>query len=302
MNVSQSTPQVRRQGMREDLAGEQFIKITGPTGDWIVIDEPTQRFELTSEHIVWLCNRSTGVGAVGVVLVTTAPPLHGHPTLRLEAWMADGTPMQHLTEAARVATYALAAWEKIANADTSHHVFSSSSGIITTVYTPAYVGVDIGQWSYEVPETASAAGSDALVMAAGLTDPRPGLSIRAQNLHVTVAVESLEELEGIDLVQAPSIEPEAPEPTGVNFVVPHDPLVVEGIGQLVLRHHQAGHGICDLATAAASATIAFQLWTGLTQLSLWNVSTPCGDIVVQLHEGQRISTFATLSTAFVGRL
>src|SRR5699024_4423396 len=145
-------------------------------------------------------------------------------------------------------------------------------------------------------------GSDTLVMAAGLTDPRPGLSIRAQNLHVTVAVESLEELAGIDLAQAPSIDPEASEPTGVNFVVPHDPLMVEGIGQLALRHHPAVHGVSDLGTAAATATIAFQLWTGLTQLSLWNVSTPCGDIVVQLHEGQRISTFAALSTAFIGRL
>ena len=153
MNVSQSTPQVRRQGMREDLVGEQFIKITGPTGDWIVIDEPTQRFELTSEHIIWLCNRSTGVGAVGVVLITEAPPLHGRPALSLEAWMADGTPMQHLTEAARVATYALVALKKIANADTSHHVFSSSSGLITTAYTLP-MRKDIGQWSYEMPETA----------------------------------------------------------------------------------------------------------------------------------------------------
>lgn len=302
MNVSQPTPQVRRQMTRQGLAGVQFLKITGPTGDWIVIAEPPEPFELTAEHIVWLCNRSSGVGAIGVVLITASPSSDEHPTLHLEAWTPDGMPMTHLTEAARVATYALAAVEKIPKADTSHHVFNSSSGIITAVYTSAYVGVDVGQWSYAAPETANAAGSDTLVMAAGLMDPRPGLSIRAQSLHVTVAVESLDELDGIDLAQAPSIEPPASEPTGINFVVPHDPLVVDGIGQLVLRHHPADHGISDPGAAAATATIAFQVWTGLTQLNLWNVSTPSGDIVVQLHEDQRISTFATLSTAFVGRL
>ena len=302
MKASQSTPQMRQHPLHESLVGLEFLKITGPTGDWIVIDKLTQQFELTSEHILWLCNRSSGVGAIGVVLMTTVPHAQEPPTRHLEAWRADGTQSAQLTEAARAATYALAAMGKISNTDTSHHVFSSSSGIFTTVYTSAYIGADIGQWSYQEPETAHAAGSDALVMAAGLTDPRPGLSIRAQNLHVTVAVESVEELEGIDLTQAPSIEPAGPEPAGISFIVPHEPLVVDGIGQLMLRHHSAGDGISDLGTAAAAATIAFQAWAGLAQLSLWNVVTPFGDIVVQLHEGQRLSTFAALSTAFVGRL
>lgn len=288
--------------MQGHLAGIEFTKITGATGDWIVIDQPAQSFELASTDIAWLCDRFTGVGASGVVLMTPTSQSRDLATIHLEAWTADGTATPQLTEAARAATYVLAAVKKIPKTDTSHHVFTTSAGIVTTVNTPSYVGVDIGQWSYAEPETASVAGSDTLVMAAGLTDPRPGLSVRAQNLHVTVAVESFDELDHIDLTQAPSIEPAPSEPAGVNFVVPHDPLIGDGMGQLVLRHHPAASGTTDLGTAAATATVAFQTWAGLSQLSLWNVSTPHGDIVVQFHEGQRISTFVPLKTAFFGRL
>ena len=302
MTAPQSTSQVHQHRLRQTLVDAPFVKITGPTGDWIVFSEPTKTSNLTPEHIAWLSNRSSGVGAVGVVLMTAASPSAQYPVSDLEAWKSDGTPAIDLIEAARAATYALAALQRIPDSETSHHVFKAATGIITTVYTPTYVGVDIGQWSYAEPDTAIAAGSDALVMAAGLTDPRPGLSIRTQSLHITIAVESLDELESIDLTQSPSVEPSVREPTGVNFVVPQDPLTIEGMGQLALRHHPAVPGNLELGSAAAAATIAFQLWAGLTQPHIWNVSTLHGDIVVQLHEDRRVSTFAALSTVFFGRL
>ena len=302
MTAPQSTSQAHYDDIRQALIDIQFVKITGPTGDWIVLSEPTKPLAFTPEHIAWLCNRSSGVGAIGVVLITAASRPTQYPVFDLEAWKADGTPVTDLTEAARAATYTLAALHRTPDSETSHHVFNSATGIITTVYTPTYVGVDIGQWSYAAPDTATAAGSDTLVMAAGLTDPRPGLSIRTQSLHITIAVESFDELESIDLTQSPSVEPPVTEPTGVNFVVPQDPLMIEGMGQLALRHHPADPGTLELGSAAAAATIAFQLWAGLTQPHIWNVSTLHGDIVVQLHEDRRVSTFAALSTVFFGRL
>lgn len=302
MNAQQLSAQTALYRGREGLSDTRFLKIAGPTGDWIVFHEPAKTMELTSEQILWLCDRFSGVGAVGVVVTTSVPKAEHKPAFHLEAWQADGKPTENLTEAARAATYALAVLKKIPITETTHHVFSSSAGIITTVYTPSYIGVDIGQWSYTEPETAIAAGSDTLVMAAGLTDPRPGLSIRTQSHHITVAVESIEELEGIDLTQQPSLEPVAGESTGLNFVVPQDPLVASGMGQLVLRHHTAEYGSYDLGSAAAAATVAFQIWADLTQLNIWNVATPQGDIVVQLHEHQRLSTFVALSLVFFGRL
>lgn len=290
--------------IRQGLAGTRFVKITGPIGDWLVFYDPTDVLELTDSHAVTLCDRIGGVGATGVVVVKPAIQQSGGTASehRLIAWQADGQPASNMTEPARMATCILGVLKKIAADETSHHIFETVFGPITTVYTPSYIGVDIGSWELADPETADVAGSDALVMAAGLLDPRPGLSIHIQSNHVTIAVETLKELETIDLAQQPSVEPPAPKLTSISFVVPQDPLMADGMGQLRLRNYtekQHGH---DLASAAAAASVALQNWSGLQKLNVWNVATEHGDIVVQIHDQHRLSTFAKLSTVFFGKL
>src|SRR5690625_132536 len=287
-----------------DLDGTRFVKITGPVGDWVVFYDPTDSVQITDTQAVTLCDRIAGVGATGIVAVKPALEQSSATAAeyRLMAWQADGQPASNMTEPARMATCILAVLKKIASEETSHHIFETDFGPITTVYTPSYIGVDIGSWKFSDAETAVAAGSDVLVMAAGLLDPRPGLSIHIQSNHVTVAVETLEELETIDLEQQPSIEPPAPRLTSINFVIPQDPLMTSGMGQLCLRNYtgkQHGH---DLASAAAAASVALQNWTSLDQLNVWNVATQHGDIVVQIHDQDRLSTFAKLTAVFFGKL
>lgn len=287
-----------------ELDGTRFVKITGPVGDWIAFYDSNDTLELTDEHAVTLCDRVAGVGAEGIVVVKPAQhnPSGTAPEYRLVAWQADGQPVLNMTEPARVATYLLAVLQVIASDETSHHVFATDFGPITTVYTSSFIGVDIGKWELAAPETAKAAGSDVLVMAAGLLDPRPGLSVHVQTHHVTIAVETLAELEAVDLTQRPSVEPASPSPLSIGFVVPQDPLMADGMGQLRLRNYtEKLHGH-DLAAAAAAASVALQSWTDLQQLNVWNVMTQRGDIVVQVHDQARLSTFAKLSTVFFGRL
>lgn len=288
----------------QTLAGTRFVKIAGPVGDWIVFYEPAEKVELTQDLITALCDRVAGVGASGVVVVTStqSTPSGTSPQYRIDAWQADGQPAHNMIEPARAATCVLAVLNRISAHETSHHVFETNFGPATTVYTPSYVGVDIGQWSFTEPETADAAGSDALVMAAGLTDPRPGLSINVQSHHVTIAVETIQELEAIDLTQRPSVEPPVNVPTSMSFVVPQDPLIEEGMGQLRLRNYTKHGRDQNLASATAAATVAFQNWSGLKQLNVWNVATEHGDIVVQIHDQHRLSTFAKLSSVFFGKL
>lgn len=290
--------------IRQGLAGARFVKITGPIGDWIVFYDPTDALHLTDAHAVTLCDRIAGVGATGIVVVKPAQHQSNATASehRLVAWQADGQPVSNMTEPARMATDVLAVLNKIASDETSHHIFETDFGPITTVYTPSYIGVDIGSWELADPETASGAGSDVLVMSAGLLDPRPGLSIHIQSNHVSIAVETLEELEAIDLAQPPSVEPPAPKLTSISFVVPQDPLMADGMGQLRLRNYTEKQHRHDMASAAAAAAVAFQNWTGLRQLNVWNVATQHGDIVVQIHDQRRLSTFAKLSTAFFGKL
>lgn len=290
--------------IRQQLAGTRFVKISGPAGDWIVFYDPTDALELTASHITALCDRVTGVGATGAVIVQPARhnPSGTSPQYRLQAWHADGSFATNMTEPARVATCVLAVLQEIASAETSHHVFETASGPITTVYTPSYIGVDIGRWEFADSETAHAAGSDVLVMAAGLTDPRPGLAIAVQGIHITIAVESDAELMAIDLDQQPSVDPRSDGTISVSFVVPQDPLINQGMGQLRLRNYTDKQHSHDLSLATAAATIAFQTWAQLTQLNVWNVATDHGDIVVQIHDQHRLSTFAKLSTVFFGKL
>lgn len=285
----------------DSLVGAHFVKVTGPAGDWIVFHDASTP-ALTKEQIVALCDRRSGVGATGIVVLSPADEKTEHVAARnrLTAWHADGSDVRDVTEPARAATSLLAATGVIDHNDTSHLTFQKDTSLVTTVYTPAYIGVDLGQWSYQHPETATTAGSDALVMTAGLPDPRPGLSIRIQHDHIIIAVETREELEGIDLSQEPSIEPVPDEQTTVGFVVPQDPLIVTGMGQLMMRS-SAKIGDHTLASATAAASIAFQQWSGLEQLKVWKVHTPSGDIVVQLHDHNRISTFASVPPVFFGR-
>ena len=286
------------------LAGSRFVKVTGPTGDWIVFYDATATLVLTQGQVAALANRRFGIGGTGVVVVSGAhkTPEQAEARHQIVAWQSDGSSVPNMTEAARAATSVMAALGAIDAQETSHHVFETGTELLTTVYTPAYIGVDIGQWSYTAPATAEVAGSDSLVMTAGLTDPRPGLSIHVQHHHITIAVETLEELNEIDISQQPSIEPSAEDPTSVGFVVPQDPLIDGGVGQLIFRHYSEADNTHDLASAAAAAALAFQNWSGLQQLKLWNVHTPEGEIVVQLHEHRRLSTYVRVSAVYFGSL
>lgn len=290
--------------LRRTHGGTRFVKVTGPTGDWIVFYEPPADFALTSADVITLCDRFSGIGATGVVLVREpaqrGAATHGHR--RLAAWLATGEPLHHMAEPARAATQTMAALQKIHADENSHHVFHTNTGLVTTVYTPAYIGVDIGQWSYADATTAETAGSDALVMAAGLTDPRPGLSLVIERRHVVIAVETLDALAAINLQQQPSVEPTSDEPLSIGFVVPQDPLVAQGMGQLIMRHYNATDTPSDIGSATAAAAMAFHIWSSLKDPRIWSVTTPRGEIVVQLHDVRRLSTFVSLTTVFFGRL
>src|SRR5699024_11360397 len=144
----------------------------------------------------------------------------------------------NMTEPARVATFALAVKEKISARETSHHVFETQFEPVTTVFTPSFIGVDIGTWEYADPETAVAAGSDVLVMAENLNDPRPGLSLQIKNNHVIVAVDALSELAAIDLNESPSTEPPTHTCKSSNFMVPDDPLISGCMGPVQLRSYR----------------------------------------------------------------
>src|SRR5699024_3928535 len=108
------------------LKGVQFIKITGPFGDWIVFFELSDNLEIES-YVTTLCKRSKRCGSSCVVVITLAQKnLTGIASYyQDDAWNAGGQQITNMTEPARVASFALAVKEKISARVTSHHVFET---------------------------------------------------------------------------------------------------------------------------------------------------------------------------------
>lgn len=280
--------------------GHRFAKTSGPTGDWIVFHNSLQPTQVTPREIRWLCDRTAGVGGSGVIMMTTdqnQPQTH-----TLTVWDASGISSNRLAEAARASTSLIATLDLDGDPSASHQVFQTADGTHSTVFTSTHIGADLGTWCYTTPETATEVGSDVLVMAAGLTDPRPGLSIQLHGNHVLLAVETPEELAAIDLGQAPSVEPHDVTTDSINFIVPDTPLINQGMGQLHLRHHSRTGDSALLAAGCASAAIAFQNWSGLAQIMLWKITTQRGSIIVQLHDDQRVSTYTQDRVVYFGSL
>jgi ABC-type Fe3+-hydroxamate transport system substrate-binding protein len=97
--------------------------------------------------------------------------------------------------------------------------------------------------------------SEVTVSAKNLTVNRPGLPIGVGNPHVVVALADEAELDALDLGEAPVVTPTPPEGANVEFVVPAEPLVVDGVGHIRMRVHERGSGetlSCGTGAAAAA--------------------------------------------------
>lgn len=134
---------------------------------------------------------------------------------------------------------------------------------------------DLGRWSLD--------GSEPLVRARELPVARPGLGIDVGNPHVVVALASEAELDDLDLSAAPVIEPAPSHGANVEFVVPSDPLVVDGIGRIRMRVHERGSGeTLSCGTGAAAAALAVRHWAGASAPNEWRVSVPGGVLGVRM--------------------
>ena len=129
--------------------------------------------------------------------------------------------------------------------------------------------VDLGRWRLD--------GTEPLVRARELPVARPGLGINVGNPHVVVALADEDELAGIDLTVIPILEPEAPEGANVEFVLPHEPLVHDGVGRIRMRVHERGSGeTLSCGTGAVAAALAVRHWAGAGAPNEWRVDVPGG--------------------------
>ena len=272
----------------------EFAKGHGTGNDFVLFSDPDGTVSLTAEQIAWLCDRNFGIGADGVIRAVKSRHLpEGAAALAEEPnaeWFmdyhnADGSVAEMCGNGIRVyAEYLVSAgWIQPQVGETI--CIGTRAGVKDVLVGANAFQVDLGRWRLDDEER--------LVRAKDLEVARPGLGIYLGNPHVAVAVADEEELGGIDLSYVPVVEPSFPDGVNVEFVMPEDPLVHDGVGRIRMRVHERGSGeTLSCGTGAVAAALAFRHWGGPDTPHHWRVDLPGGRLSVRMfptEEGEHVS-------------
>lgn len=258
-----------------------FTKGHGTGNDFVLLPDPDGALELSDDQIAVLCDRRFGIGGDGVLRVVRAAAIADGSAAATEGveWFmdyrnADGSAAEMCGNGIRVfARYlAEAGW---ASLDSAPLRIGTRAGVKTVTRSDDGLEVDLGAWRVEAAEV--------LVRARGIGAARPGLGIDVGNPHVVVALPDTTELEALDLTAVPQLHPDPPQGANVEFVVPSDPLVHEGVGRIRMRVFERGVGeTLSCGTGVAAAALAVRHWAGPAAPDHWRVDVPGGTLGVRM--------------------
>jgi len=265
-----------------------FSKGHGTGNDFILFADPDGSLDLTTDQIRVLCDRHFGIGADGVIRAVRSANLDAGAAALIEnpgaEWFmdyynADGSVAEMCGNGIRVYTEFLT---RSGLAELAHGeilAIGTRAGVRDVQRSALGYQVDMGLWSTDDDEP--------LVSAKGLKVPRPGLSIDVGNPHVVVALSDDDELDGLDLAYVPVIDPEPVYGANVEFVVPGDPLIRDGVGHISMRVHERGVGeTLSCGTGTVAAALAIRHWAGDRAPDDWRVSVPGGTVAVRMFPGE----------------
>ncbi len=278
-----------------DLAGLRFAKGHGTGNDFVLVADPEGTSVIGADHVAALCDRHRGIGADGLIRAVPSRFLpEGRDLLASSPdaeWFmdyrnGDGSLSEMCGNGVRVFVHFLRAEGLIDLPDGGALTIGTRGGVKTVVRTGDGYAVDMGPWEFIFPGDATAKAMDSLVTADGLEVPRPALSISMGNPHTVVALAELSELSATRLYTAPTVEPVPPHGTNVEFVVPADPLVHNGVGAVTMRVHERGVGETQsCGTGACAAAVAIRHWAGAEAPDTWQVNVPGGAVGVKFFAG-----------------
>jgi diaminopimelate epimerase len=272
------------------LSGLAYTKGHGTGNDFVLVADPDGETELAPDHVEALCDRHFGIGGDGLIrVVESTHLLEGrellarHPEARwfMDYRNGDGSVAEMCGNGVRVFAHYLVTRGLVDLAVGESVTIGTRAGIRTVTRLEDGYAIDMGPWTYIDPELARERASDSLVLAAGLVDPRPALSISMGNPHTVVALSDADDLAALDLTKQPNVEPVPPNGTNVEFVVAADPLFLDGVGRLDLRVHERGVGeTLSCGTGACAAAAAVRVWAGDEDALAWQVGVPGGTVGV----------------------
>lgn len=280
---------------RTRLSGLPFTKGHGTGNDFILISDPDGTVDLTAEDVAVACDRHRGIGADGLIRAVQSVHLpEGRALLEhnpsahwfMDYRNADGSVSEMCGNGVRVFVHFLVSQGLIELPVGGAVAVGTRGGVKLVERSADGYSVDMGPWGFIHADAAAARATDSLVEADGLQVARPGLSISMGNPHTVVALAEISELRATRLFTAPQVEPVPPHGTNVEFVVPHDPLMHDGVGQVSMRVHERGVGeTLSCGTGACAAAVATRYWAGAEAPDIWSVTVPGGTVGVRFQPG-----------------
>ena len=264
----------------------RFTKGQGTGNDFVLFSDPEGDTELTPTQIAAVCDRRFGVGADGVIravrsrnLDDGASALAEDPSAVwfMDYWNADGTVSEMCGNGIRVFTSYLLDQGLAELPPGGSIAIGTRAGVRSVRRTATGFQADLGTWRLD--------GGEPLVRAKSLPVARPGLGIDVGNPHIVVALADDDELDGLELAYQPIIDPAPEAGANIEFVVPAEPLVEDGVGRIRMRVHERGSGeTLSCGTGAVASALAVRYWAGESAPNDWRVQVPGGVLGVRMFQ------------------
>ncbi|WP_104170106.1 diaminopimelate epimerase [Cryobacterium sp. M23] len=282
-----------------------FTKGHGTGNDFVLFSDPDGQIDLTPSQIRAICDRRFGIGSDGIIRAVRSTSLAAGAIALAEDdaaewfmdyWNADGTVSEMCGNGIRVYTRFLVE-QGLTTLDRGDTLCIGTRGGVRDVQRGATgYQVDLGRWRLD--------GIEPLVRAKDLPVARPGLGINVGNPHVVVALADDDELAGVDLTFVPQLDPDPAAGANIEFVLPGDPLVVNGVGRIRMRVHERGSGeTLSCGTGAAAAALATRHWAGAGAPNQWQVEVTGGTLGVRMfptEDGEHVSLSGPAELVFDG--
>lgn len=274
----------------------------GTENDFVLVDDPDGRLELSADLVRALCDRRAGLGGDGLIrLVRTTAVADGAACLAEDpaaTWFmdyrnADGSAAEMCGNGVRVVARFVEHLDRWAAG--TDLVLGTRAGVrrvrrLTGPDGRPWYAVDMGRWAVPGGARVGAAGHDVDVAVAGLPVARPGLRVEVGNPHSVLALADDAELAAADLTRVPRVTPTPEAGTNVELVVPvRSEESADGgpVGRLRMRVHERGVGETrSCGTGACAAVVAVRTWLGAEAPDVWWVEVPGGTLRVRV-EGER---------------
>ncbi|MEA5454542.1 diaminopimelate epimerase [Sinomonas sp. JGH33] len=277
------------------LAGLAFAKGHGTGNDFVLVADPDGRVDVSAAQAAALCDRHLGIGADGLIRAVRSRHVPEGEAILAEdgtaEWFmdyrnADGSVSEMCGNGVRVFVAFLLDQGLVGLEPGQVLPIGTRAGIKRVERREDGFAVDMGPWEFIFPAQAEADAGDSLVTADGLDVARPALSVSMGNPHTVVALAEDAELSELRLFTAPSVDPIPPHGTNVEFVVPAEPLVRDGVGTVSMRVHERGVGETQsCGTGACAVAVAIRHWAGAGAPDRWNVRVPGGAVGVAFVPG-----------------